>query len=129
MPVKVTATGPLFTPGAVGKVLDEIRDDIAGRIGAEGKRRVIAVLDGSLRRPTGAYRSRVTLYGPVAGQARVHDDRGIYGPWLNGTGSRNYPATRFRGYGHFTKTQQVLERAARPLAQQVVSEHLGKLGG
>lgn len=127
MPVKVTMSGPLFSPAAAS-VLDEMRDDVAGRLVTEGERRVLAILDASLRKPAGAYRRRVTRYGPVAGQGRVHDQQGIYGPWLNGTGSRN-KTTKFKGYGHFKKTQQTLEAAARPMAQQVVSEHLHKLGG
>jgi hypothetical protein len=127
MPVKVTVSGPLFEPGA-DRVLDEMRDDLAGRLAAEGKRRVLAVLDASLRKPTGAYRDRITQYGPVGGQARVHDQQGIYGPWLNGTGSRN-KSSRFKGYGHFKKTTQVLRQAAKPLGRQVVAEHLHKLGG
>lgn len=128
MPVKVTMSGPLFTAGRVTSVLDTIRDDIAGRLATEGERRVLNILDASLRHPTGAYRARITKYGPTGGQARIHDQQGIYGPWLNGTGSRN-ASTRFKGYGHFKQTQQALERAARPLAAQVVSEHLRELGG
>jgi hypothetical protein len=127
MPVKVTVSGPLFSPAAA-TVLDDMRDDLAERLVAEGKRRVLAILDASLRHPTGAYRRRITAYGPVGGQGRVHDQQGIYGPWLNGTGSRNR-TTRFKGYGHFRKTQQTLSQAAKPLAQQVVAEHLPKLGG
>lgn len=128
MPVKVTMSGPLFTAGAAERVLEQIRDDVAGRLATEGERRVLAILDASLRHPTGAYRRRITRYGPVNGQARVHDQQGIYGPWLNGTGSRNR-TTRFKGYGHFKKTEQALRQAATPLAQQVVAEHLPKLGG
>lgn len=127
MPVNVTASGPLFD-GTAAAELPRIRDDIAGRLGTEGKRRVLAGLDATLRRPTGAYRSRVTLYGPVGGQARVHDQDGIYGPWLEGTGSRN-KTTVFKGYRNFRNATQQLRSAAKPLAQHVVSEHLPKMGG
>lgn len=130
MPAKVTVTmsGPLFKPGQVDDTLKDIQEDIVKRLLDEGKRRVLSTLDASLKHPTGAYRKRITTYGPVQGQGRIHDDRGIYGPWLNGTGSRN-SRSRFKGYGHFKKTQKTLERAAAPLARQVVSEHLHKLGG
>jgi hypothetical protein len=127
MPVKVTVSGPLFTPAAA-TALDDMRDEIAGRLAAEGRRRVLATLDSSLRNPTGAYRRRVTQYGPVSGQARLHDQQAIYGPWLNGTGSRN-ATTRFKGYGHFRKTYEALQQAARPLAQQIVAEYVAELGG
>lgn len=126
--VKVTIRGPLFVPGNVEKTLNEIANDTAGRLSTEGKRRVLSILDASLRNPTGAYRSRITEYGPVGGQSRVHDRQGIYGPWLNGTGSRN-KTTSFKGYKHFTQTYQTLQQAAKAMANQVVSEHLWKLGG
>lgn len=128
MPAKVTFTGPLFVNGQVQRVFDEIRDDIANRLATEGERRILSTLDASLKKPTGAYRRRVTRYGAVVGQARVHDQQCVYGPWLNGTGSRNRRST-FKGYGHFKKTHQVLQRAAKPLARQVVAEHLTELGG
>lgn len=126
-PVKVTISGPLFRPDA-GQALTDMRDDLAERLIVEGKRRVLTVADASFRHPTGAYRKRVTSYGPVGGQGRIHDQQSIYGPWLNGTGSRN-KSTRFKGYGHFKKTEQTLRRAAVPLGNQVVAEHLHKLGG
>jgi hypothetical protein len=127
MPVKVTVSGPLFSPAAA-TALDDMRDEIAGRLTAEGKRRVLAILDASLRHPTGAYRRRITAYGPVGGQGRVHDQQSIYGPWLNGTGSRNR-TTWFKGYGHFRQTFETLQQAAKPLAQQVVAEYVAELGG
>lgn len=34
-----------------------------------------------------------------ADMAVVHDDMSVYGPWLEGQGSRNFPVTRFKGYG------------------------------
>lgn len=126
--VRATFRGPLFKAGQVTYVLADIQADIARRLVVEGERRVLAMLDASLRHPTGAYRKRITAYGPVGGQGRIHDQQGIYGPWLNGTGSRNR-RSRFRGYGHFKKTQQALERGAKPLARQVVADHLYKLGG
>lgn len=126
-PVKVTVSGPLFRPDAYKALLD-MREAVARRMATEAERRVLNVLDASLRHPTGAYRKRITRYGPVNGQARVHDQQGIYGPWLNGTGSRNR-RSRFKGYGHFKKTTQIMRRTAKPFAQQVVSEHLWKLGG
>ena len=125
--VTVTFSGPLFDGRAQG-VLDDIVNDVSGTLGREGQRRVLQGLDHTLRRPTGAYRSRIALYGPVAGQARVHDSRVIYGPWLEGTGSRNR-TTRFKGYRNFRNATQQLQTAAKPLAQEVVSRHIGRMGG
>lgn len=125
--VKVTAHGPLFEPAAA-EVLTEIRDAIAAGLLTEAHRRVLASLDATLRNPTGAYRGRITPYGPVAGQGRVHDQRAIYGPWLEGTGTRNR-TTRFKGYRNFRKTVASLQQAAPDYAAEVVRLKLWKLGG
>ena len=125
--VRVTFSGPLFD-GRAQAAMPEIVDAVSGALGTEGKRRVLAGLDATLKRPTGAYRRRIALYGPTQGQARVHDNRGIYGPWLEGTGSRNR-TTRFKGYRNFRTATQVLQRAAKPLAQHVIDRHIHKLGG
>lgn len=125
--VKVTVSGPLFAPGAE-QVLDEMAEVSSYRLMTEGKRRVLRGLDATLRKPTGAYRKRVTTYGPVAGQSRVHDDRAIYGPWLEGTGSRNR-TTRFKGYRNWRTATKELRAGAPHLVNQVVAEKLYKLGG
>jgi len=44
--------------------------------------------------------------------AEVHDSGIVYGPWLEGVGSRNYPVTRFKGYSTFRKVRQEIERKA-----------------
>ncbi len=125
--VDVTFAGPLFD-GRAQAAMPAIVDEISGALATEGERRVLAGLDATLRRPTGAYRSRVTRYGPVAGQARVHDRNGIYGPWLEGTGSRNR-TTRFKGYANWRRATQQLERGAKPLAEEIIRRNIGKLGG
>ena len=48
----------------------------------------------------------------------------IYGPWLEGTGSRNYPVTRFKGYRNWRRVTQMLEKAAKPIAEKSIREHL-----
>lgn len=125
--VNVSFHGPLFD-GRAQAAMPEIVDAVSGALGAEGERRVLAGLDATLRRPTGAYRSRITLYGPRGGQARVHDRMGIYGPWLEGTGSRNR-TTRFKGYRNFRTATQVLRRAVKPLTREIINRHIHKLGG
>lgn len=127
MAATMSTSGPLFD-GTAKKVLGEMATETAGLLGREGKRRWLAGLDATLRRPTGAYHDRITLYGPVTGQARVHDQRGIYGPWLEGTSSRN-KTTRFKGYANARHAAQQLDRAATAVAEHVIAAHLGRLGG
>lgn len=127
MASRVTVSGPLFD-GRAPTIIKGWADDIAGKLGTDAERRVLANLDGSLRHPTGAYRARITLYGPVGGQARVHDRNGIYGPWLEGTGSRN-KTTRFKGYASFRRAAQEVDRGAVFLAENVIKSRIHELGG
>ena len=74
----------------------------------EAENRVRQRLDIVLRNPTGYYRSRINS-DVTATQGLVHDSNVIYGPWLEGVGSRN-ARTRFKGYSTFRKiTQRVNE--------------------
>lgn len=127
MATKITYSGPLFD-GQLPQRLAKIGDDVAERLGKEALRRWQGSLNASLHRPTGAYFSRTQLYGPVAGQARTHDNQSVYGPWLEGTGSRN-ATTRFKGYASARRAFQQIEMAAPHLAEQVIREHLAELGG
>jgi hypothetical protein len=127
MPVKVTVSGPLFD-GRAARALDELPDQIASVIASEGERRVKLGLDATLRKPTGAYRSRVTHLRVSAGRAVVSDQNSIYGPWLEGTGSRNR-TTRFKGYRNWRSATQQLKAGAPALARNIVAANLHKMGG
>lgn len=76
---------------------------------------------------TGHYRRNV--HGKVSGLSGVITDGGvIYGPWLEGVGSRNQ-STRFKGYATFRKTKQWLERKARSVAREHIKKAVRQLGG
>lgn len=126
MAVKVTFSGPAFD-GRGQQVMNDIVEATTIAIGQHGEREVHANLRGSLRNPTGAYQQRITLY-TSAGRGQVHDRQGVYGPWLEGTGSRN-KTTRFKGYASFRRATQQLDRQAKEITERVIREHLAKLGG
>lgn len=65
---------------------------------------VHAELGHVLQNPTGFYESRVVAdYGRRP--PSVHDSMVVYGPWLEGVGSRN-ATTRFKGYSTFRRVAQ-----------------------
>jgi hypothetical protein len=51
----------------------------------------------------------------------------IYGPWLEGTGSRN-ATTRFKGYASFRRAAQVTRSRVRHIAGGVVSQYIKRMG-
>ena len=69
---------------------------------------------------TGHYRRNVN--GKVNGlNGRISDGGVLYGPWLEGVGSRN-ETTRFKGYGSFRRTAQELQK----MVPQVLGRHLDR---
>ena len=52
----------------------------------------------------------------------VTDTPIVYGPWLEGTGSRNFPRTRFRGYHTFRKVYQVIDASAEEFSTAKLHE-------
>ncbi|WP_433893038.1 hypothetical protein [Streptomyces sp. CA-111067] len=117
--VKVTATGPLFdgrAARAVQAFTDQAREDIA----EHGETLVLAELGMVLRHPSGYYESQVTTERAAPDVSVVSDGGVVYGPWLEGVGSRNAPVTRFAGYGHWRRTKERVARDAPGIAQQLL---------
>jgi len=56
----------------------------------------------------------------------ISDSGVVYGPWLEGVGSRNQ-ATRFKGYAIFRRTRDKLQRLSRDILDKHVKKALGKL--
>jgi hypothetical protein len=53
----------------------------------------------------------------------------VYGPWLEGVGSRNSPVTRFAGYHTFRKAGQKLNGEAGVIANVVIKPYIGEING
>lgn len=51
----------------------------------------------------------------------------IYGYWLEGVGSRNFPKTRFRGYRMWRETTQQIQNEAERIAQPHVDRAVERL--
>jgi hypothetical protein len=56
----------------------------------------------------------------------ISDHGVIYGPWLEGTSSRNQ-STRFKGYQTFRRTWQALGRRVRPIATPILARFIGRM--
>ena len=103
-------SGPLFQGNINGIVDDWVQQNLEF-IGVLAVDAVRSELDMVLQNPTGYYRSHIR--SDVRGSTVHVDDSGvIYGPWLAGTGSRNSPVTRFKGYNHWRRASQRIEELA-----------------
>ena len=122
--IEVNLSGPVFDGRAAHEVrafLDEAVHDVA----AQGYSDVMHNLEGSIRHPTPYYETQITV--DSAGSSRIINDRGIiYGPWLEGVGSRN-KTTRFKGYFSFRRATQQLRGQATELAERVLEKYTRRM--
>ncbi len=119
--VEIETDGPLFD-GRWQPALEEFVTDAVDEVARQGLANWHTALDLSLRHPTGHYESMLTEELVTSEVAVVHDRGMVYGPWLEGTGSRNSPVTSFPGYaGARRATQQLESQVDRVLAPLVVN--------
>jgi hypothetical protein len=109
--VDVEATGALARARVSTRVVRAATDEATEDVARAAVQRVHERLHAVLKHPTGYYERHVVAdLGAVP--PRVHDSGVVYGPWLEGIGSRN-ATTRFKGY-------QTFRRAAQELSTDVV---------
>lgn len=105
--VDTHTTGPLFSGVARSIIMRGVERSEAEAAEA-GQRTVRELGRQAFVVRTGHYESNVDIDRTLGGQ-RVHVDRVIYGPWLEGVSARNH-TTRFKGYALFRRAGQSLER-------------------
>lgn len=118
--------GPVLDGRAPG-ILDDFTQTAVDEVAEQGFKDISFTLTRVLKRPTGHYQSQIRNR-PIGSMARVlYDNRVIYGHWLEGTGSRNAPVTRFEGYFTFRRVAQGLKRKAPQLAQRTLKRFVWRL--
>ena len=119
----VTVHGPLFN-GQAAAAMRAYIPDMTENVAEMAESRVRAGTS-IFRHPTGAYESRITTRA-MGDRAEVHDQNSVYGPWLEGTGSRNR-TTRFKGYHFWRKAGQEADARALPVAEQTLQPYLRRM--
>ena len=118
---KVETSGPFFD-GRTERSVRARTEEAKQAVGEAGVNLVRAQLSQVLRNPTGFYRSQVrtdrTALGP-----EVTDGGVVYGPWLEGTSSRN-ASSRFKGYATFRRMSRKLQLAAVSIARPIIDRGL-----
>lgn len=121
----VNASGPLFD-GRAQRAANEYCDQLRYRVATEAEDMVRARLQTVLKHPTGYYESRIRVER-TGDTYQVTDGGVVYGPWLEGTGSRNAPVTRFRGYATFRRVKAMIDRRAGGIAQRLLRRYIGRM--
>lgn len=123
--ITVDKRGPLFD-GRVEQAVAEAKETSEKRVATLGASMVRTRLNGVLKHQTPYYRFRVVAQPDRPGW-KITDQGVIYGHWLEGTGSRNAPVTRFKGYHSFKITTGELQGRAAVIVEGVYLEYLGRL--
>ena len=122
--VDVDRHGPIFNGEASAAAVRFVRaaEDEIGKVGV---RMVREHLGRVLQHPTGYYESQIRVEQTGEGTA-VTDGGVVYGPWLEGTGSRDR-TTRFKGYSTFRKIGNAVDRQAQQVAERVLPSYLRRM--
>lgn len=124
MSVEVKKTGPMFD-GCAKSIIDRSVRDMQHHLAEVGADMVRGELERVLRKETPYYRLQITTT-EYPSRTVVNDGGVVYGPWLEGTGSRN-KTTRFKGYATFRRTTALLSARAQSILQPYVDTLVEKL--
>jgi hypothetical protein len=120
---RVDVSGPFFD-GRTSYAIWQAEDDMEREIAQWGYNKVHARLRRVLKFPTGYYQSHIQTQR-VMDWTEINDGgRIVYGPWLEGVGSRNYPVTRFKGYRTFRLVAQRMNAQAGAFAEKILARRL-----
>lgn len=123
--VNVNSRGPMFD-GRAQRALHDYKDQIDYRVATEAENLVLEHLGRSIKVRTPYYETRVGV--ERAGRGYEVTDHGVvYGPWLEGTGSRNYPVTRFRGYRAFSRARALIQQRAPGIARRLLARYTARM--
>jgi hypothetical protein len=125
---RIDFKGPFFEAGRRSAVMRKLERDTQDEIDQYGVDLIVGLLAAVLKHPTGYYQSKIKAHRSTT-HTIIDDSRVIYGHWLEGTGSRNYPVTRFKGYHTFRRAGQILPEKAHAIARRNVTRAVLELGG
>lgn len=120
--VSTTSRGPMFDGRAL-RAANEYVNRLERQLAEDGLNILRGEMHRVFRNPTGYYESRCEV---VEGR-KIWDNRVVYGPWLAGIGSRNFPVTRFKGYDHWTVTRDKLNERKRGIGERLLRRYTGRM--
>lgn len=128
MSIEVEFRGPLFD-GRAERAMQDACADAREDIAAYAEERVLMGTSASFKTRTPYYETRIDTTRVSSEVSLVHDHGVIYGPWLEGVGSRNSPVTRFGGYHFWRDAKQAVTVRGPQIAEIAVQRRLPEMGG
>lgn len=122
----IEARGPLFD-GRAEKAAADAAADMEKSVATLGASMIRSVMDRTFKKQTPYYRLK-NVATPTFPGWKIHDQKVIYGYWLEGIGSRN-KTTRFKGYAIYRRTIVRIRAMAKVVAPSVLARYMGRMGG
>jgi len=120
--IDVSTRGPIFN-GVAQRVANAYVNRLERNIAEEGRTILLEELDLVLKTQTPYYTTQIK----VEDGHKITDSRVIYGAWLAGVGSRNYPATKFKGYDHWPRTRERLNERKLRIGERLLRQYTGRM--
>ncbi len=119
--------GPL-TDGTAERVVQEYRQDLEKVLARRAAQLVVRILKSRIRNPTPYYWNQIRAI-PLGGHWEVVDGNVVYGPWLEGVGSRNRARPGFPGYHAFQLAGQTMDAQAGTIGEQHLRLYIPRIEG
>jgi len=116
--------GPISS-GRMARDAAAYEHDVAEALADEAHDVWVRNLRGSIRHPTPFYWTRIDTREISPTRYQVHDHDIVYGPWLEGTGSRNAPATIFPGYWSLRRAKEEMQVRRGGIARRILRQYRG----
>lgn len=121
----ISTKGPFFDDSGRSRTVGNLTQAIEEELGQRGVNLVVGELGHVLKNPTGFYQRHIVTDRSKSVRT-VNDSGVVYGPWLEGVGSRNN-TSRFKGYATFRRMVQRLNGEAVDAAQAPLVRAVGRL--
>lgn len=128
MSVGIRMEGPLFD-GRAARAMDAYCDQAREDIAEFAETMALNEMGAHFKHPTGYYESRVITDRVSGDTSRVWDQDVVYGPWLEGVGSKNRPRPGFPGYKHWRRTKAITKQRAPQIAEHTLARFLPEMRG
>ena len=130
MPYNVHLHGPLFD-GVAARESDVAYEAVQKEVASYAEYQWQMNMDASFQNPTGAYQSHVNILRRDTDLVVNDGYPGsglLYGPWLEGVGSRNQ-TTRFKGYFAMRRARNSVAQKVTAIAKPIIDAFIAKANG
>ena len=117
--MNVIRTGPVFD-GQAAAMVNGAAASVKAALEKEADQLAVELFTQSIKVSKGVFLGSIHVESITMSSSRVTTDIVTYGPWLEGTSSRNQ-TTRFKGYAGFRRAAQQLDSRAEAIAEALVA--------